>query len=46
MNPKVSEFLTKYPEATLLSFGWALAWRLYLVILGAAFVIGFVGGLY
>jgi len=46
MNPTIKEFLEKYPQATLLSFGWAIFWRLYAVIIGVCAVLAFVGEIF
>jgi len=40
MNPKIKDFLEQYKEITIVSFAWALFWRLYLVIIGIALMAG------
>ncbi len=40
MNPKITKFLSDNTDITLIGLAWSLFWRLYLVIIGVAVVIG------
>ena len=33
MNPKLKDFMGKYPEMTVIGFGWAFYWRIMVLIL-------------
>lgn len=37
MNPRFTVFLEKHPKLTVAGLGWAVAWRIYLVIVGVLF---------
>jgi hypothetical protein len=40
MNPKFTKFLDEHKDITLIGLAWAGFWRLYLVVIGIAFLFG------
>lgn len=45
-NPKVKDYLDKYPDITLFSFFFSCWWRFILIVYGTIFIVAiFIAGL-
>ena len=45
INPKFSKFTKDNPDITILALAWSFYWRLFVVGMGVAFVIGVISEL-